>query len=72
MSSKAKKLSVRVMAWILAILMILSLAVTAIVVIVDQVRANNEAVEHDHNGDGIPDHDADDHEDDHEDTDGFY
>ena len=52
MSSKAKKLSVRVMAWILAILMILSLAVTAIVVIVDQVRANNEAVEHDHNGDG--------------------
>ena len=66
---KSSKFTVRLMAWILAILMILSLAVTAIVVIVDQARADHESeVEHDHDGDGKPDH-AD---EEHQDTDGHY
>ena len=51
------KAAVRIMAWILAILMILSLATVGVSILVESCDTTEEAVEHDHDGDGVPDHD---------------
>ena len=51
------KAAVRIMAWILAILMILSLATVGVSILVESCDTTEEVVEHDHNGDGKPDHD---------------
>ena len=63
MTNTSKKTAVRIMAWILAILMILSLATVAISVFADSCDTAEE-VPHDHNGDGVPDHDDDGHTED--------
>ena len=71
-STKAKngKLATRILAWILAILMVVSIAYFSIVMIVDNIRADQaqedttggddheheEEEEHDHDGDGVADH----------------
>ncbi|MBR6726884.1 MAG: hypothetical protein IKM08_01705 [Clostridia bacterium] len=60
--NKKNKNAVRIMAWILAILMILSLATLTVSIFVEQC-GDTEAVEHDHDGDGVPDHDDHEHED---------
>lgn len=63
MTNTSKKNAIRIMAWILALLMIFSLATVAVSVLVEQC-GETEEVPHDHNGDGVADHD------DHEHTDG--
>jgi hypothetical protein len=55
MNSK-NKTAVRIMAWILALLMIFSLATLTVSIFVEQCGPTEE-VPHDHNGDGKPDHD---------------
>ena len=57
----SSKFWVRMMAWILCILMVLSLAITSIVFIVDAIRGEEETTQdsgdnHDHDGDGKADH----------------
>ena len=63
MTNTAKKNAVRIMAWILAILMILSLATVAISVIASSCEPTEE-VPHDHDGDGVADHDDANHTED--------
>ncbi len=55
MNSK-NKTAVRIMAWILALLMIFSLATLTVSIFVEQCGPTEE-IPHDHNGDGKPDHD---------------
>ena len=57
----SSKFWVRMMAWILCILMVLGLAITSIVFIVDAIRGEEETTQdsgdnHDHDGDGKADH----------------
>ncbi|MBE6701873.1 MAG: hypothetical protein E7585_00455 [Ruminococcaceae bacterium] len=62
--NKKNKLAVRIIAWILAILMVLSLGILSVQLIVDQIRLNKEAKEKEQqeqqeNGDHDHDHDHD-------------
>ena len=70
MSTKKAKLNARILAWILAILMVLGMAVLAVQMIILNVQEKKEAEkeqqeqhddhgnedDHDHDGDGTPDH----------------
>ena len=55
------KTAIRIMAWILALLMIFSLATLTVSIFVEQCGTTNE-VPHDHDGDGKSDHDEADHD----------
>lgn len=68
--SKKNKTYVRIMAWILTILMVLSLATLTISIFVEQCGEATETVPHDHDGDGKPDHDDAGHTEDGEIDDG--
>ena len=63
--SKKKQTYVRIMAWILTILMVLSLATLTISLFIENCGEDTqEEVPHDHDGDGKSDHDDDGHTED--------